>query len=583
MRLTPRHRSLDRVQRRSSALVLASLGLLLMALAVRLIYISIGLGPRLLTMADQQHRGHAVIPARRGMIFDARGRIVALSKEAPDVFVDPARIDDVDSLTAQLAARVNLPESEIAAKIQARAASRFVPIASRVDPITADAVKALRSPGVGLVQRPQRVYPLGDSLGQVLGWVGRDGNGMGGVELRFDQHLRGCNGRRTTIRDARRRALERSPQGSQPPVDGGHIVLTIDAVIQRIAEQALARSVEHFEAESGVAIVMAPSSGDILAMACVPTFDPNQPFTPQTAWLRRNRAVTDPVEPGSTFKPFIASGALEGGFISTTEKIDCQMGSHRFGRRLITDTKPNGLLDLRGIVTKSSNIGMGFIAHRMGNEVLYETVRRFGFGQRTGIEYPGENSGVVYPLHRWTSYSTNSIPIGYELLVTPLQLIRGFAAIVNDGVLVRPRLVRKLLGPDGHVLEQYDQPDPAQRVMSPTVARYVAREILVSVVEEGGGRTAKTGPYRVLGKTGTVKLTHPGGRGYEAGAYLGLFVGAAPVDDPRIVVLAMVRRPNPARGYYGAKVAAPVVGEIIVKTLPYLEAPPDDSVAMTDL
>jgi len=583
MRLTLRHSSLDRVQRRSSAFVLASLGLLLMALAVRLIYISIGLGPRLLTMAERQHRGQSVIPARRGMIFDARGRIVALSQEAPDVFVDPAWIDDIDSLTAQLSPRVNVPESEIAGKIRARAASRFVPIASRVDPVTADAVKALGLPGVGLIQRPQRIYPLGASLGQVLGWVGRDGNGMGGLELQYDQHLAGRNGRRATIRDARRRALERSLQGSQPPVDGGHVVLTIDAVVQRIAEEALARSVEHFEAESGVAIVMSPSNGDVLAMACVPTFNPNRPFTPQTAWLRRNRAVTDPVEPGSTFKPFVASGALEGGFVSTTEKIDCQMGSHRFGRRLVTDTKPNGPLDLRGIITKSSNIGMGFIAHRMGNEVLYDTVRRFGFGERTGIEYPGESSGVVYPLHRWTSYSTNSIPIGYEVLVTPLQLIRGFAAIVNDGVLVQPRLIRKLLGPDGQDLEQSDWPRMGRQVMAPDLARYMSREILVSVVEEGGGRGARTGPYRVLGKTGTAKLTPPGARGYEAGAYLGLFVGAAPVDNPRIVVLAMVRRPNPAKGYYGGKVAAPVVGEIITKTLPYLEVPPDEPVGITDL
>lgn len=583
MDMTLSGRSLDRIQRRSSAILLTALGLLLVALTVRLLYVSIALGPRLLAMAEQQHNGFSIIPARRGMILDARGRIVALSREVPDVFVDPAWIDDIDNFAAQLSTRVNIPESQIAQKIRDREASRFVPIVSRVDPVTAEAVRAMNFRAVGLTKRAQRVYPLGESMAQVLGWVGRDGHGMGGLELQCDQHLRGRGGRQATIRDARRRALGRSPQASRPPVDGGHLVLTIDAVIQRIAEQALARSVERFEAESGVAIVMSPTSGDILAMACIPSFDPNQPFTPQTAWLRRNRAVTDPVEPGSTFKPFIACRALDGGFISRTESIDCQMGSHRFGRRLITDTKPNGILNLKGIITKSSNIGMGLIAHRMGNEVLYDTVRQFGFGERTGIEYPGESAGVVYPLHRWTSYSTTSIPIGYELLVTPLQLISGFAAIVNDGVLVRPRLIKTKLGPDGTVLETFRQPQVVRRAVTTEVARYIAREILVSVVENGGGHRAKTGRYRVLGKTGTPKLVAADGGGYEPGAYLGLFLGAAPATDPRIVVLAVVRRPNPATGYYGGTVAAPAVGEIIAKTLPYLEVPPDEPVALTDL
>ncbi len=583
MRMTLSGRSVDRIQRRSSAILLTMMGLFLAALAVRLVYISIAMGPQLLAMADQQHRGYSVVPARRGMILDARGRMVALSRHIPDVFVDPAWIDDVDSFAAQLSPRVNIPESEIAERIRNRNGSRFVPIASRVDPVTAEAVRALNLPAVGLTERAQRVYPLGNSMSQVLGWVGRDGDGMGGIELQCNAHLRGRDGHRETIRDARRRALGRWPRASLPPVDGGHVVLTIDAVIQRITEQALARSVEHFEAESGVAIVMSPSDGEILAVACVPTFDPNGPFTPQSAWLRRNRAVTDPVEPGSTFKPFIACGALEGGFISPTESIDCQMGSYRFGNRLITDTKPNGFLDLRGIITNSSNIGMGFVAQRMGNEALYETVRRFGFGRPTGIEYPGESAGVVYPLHRWTSYSTTSIPIGYEILVTPLQLITGFAAIVNDGVLVRPRLIKTLLGPDGTVFRTFEQPEVVRRAVSSEIAGYIAQDILVSVVEDGGGHRAKTGPYRVLGKTGTPKLACVDRSGYEPGAYLGLFVGAAPASDPKIAVLAMVRRPNAEIGYYGGTVAAPVVGEIIAKTLPYLGVPPAESVASIGL
>jgi cell division protein FtsI (penicillin-binding protein 3) len=259
------------------------------------------------------------------------------------------------------------------------------------------------------------------------------------------------------------------------------------------------------------------------------------------------------------------------------------MGSHRFGRRLVRDTKPYGLLDLRGIITHSSNIGMGIIAHRMGNEVLYETVRRFGFGRRTGIECPGESAGVVYPLSRWTSYSTTSVPTGYELLVTPLQLINAFAAIVNDGILMKPRLVKKLLGPDGEVLQSFDAPVILGRATSSEVARYVAQELLVSVVENGGGHRAKTGPYRVLGKTGTAKLAYPDRGGYQDGAFLGLFVGAAPALNPQVVAMAMIRRPNPDIGYYGGKVAAPVVGEILAKTLAYLEVPPDKPAGASSL
>jgi cell division protein FtsI/penicillin-binding protein 2 len=559
------------------------MGVLLIALGVRLVYVSSVLSPRLMTMAETQRRGGAAVPARRGMILDARGRIVALSREVPDVFVDPARVEDIDDLAARLSPRVNVAASEIVGRIRARERSRFVPVARRVDPVTAEAVEDLALQAVGLTAEDQRVYPLGASMGQVLGWVGRDGRGMGGIELGCDEHLRGTDGRHNTIRDARRRALGPGLEPSKPPVDGGHVVLTIDAIIQRIAEQALTKGVAAVEAESGVAIVLSPTTGEVLAMACEPTFDPNEPFTPETAWIRRNRAVTDPVEPGSTFKPFVACGALEGGFVSATEKIDCRMGTHRFGRRLVTDTKPRGHLDLRGIIVKSSNIGMGFIAHRMGNEVLYDTVRRFGFGRRTGIECPGECSGVVYPLRHWTTYSTTSIPIGYEILVTPLQLATAFAAIVNDGVLLKPRLIKAYLGPDGRVLRRFDQPQIVRRVVASEVSRYMARDVLVAVVEEGGGHAAKSGPFRVLGKTGTAKLANVDRSGYEDGAYLGLFVGAAPAEAPEIVVIAMVRRPDPSIGYYGGKVAAPVVGEIILKTLPYLERPTDELPSTTDL
>ena len=566
---------LDRRQRLVGTTVLLGVMGLLLGLGGRLVHLQVTHRSRLLSHADQQQSSDSVIPARRGIIFDVRGRVVAITRRIADVFVDPAMTDDVEALAREVAPRVSLSPQDILEEIHRKPKSRFVVLARGVDDVSAEAVSAMKHPAVGLSFRSHRYYPLGASMAHVLGWVGTDGEGLAGVELSLDKHLRGRDGRRSTIRDARRRAVRRA--GGEPiaPVDGGHVVLTIDAEIQRMVEGALKQGVEHVEAQSGVAIVMSPDTGDILAMACYPTFDSNQPFRPAESDLRRNRAVTDPVEPGSTFKPIIVAGALDGGFVTRTEKIDCHNGRHYFGKRLMTDTKPSGLLDIRGIVAKSSNIGMGTIATRMGNEKLYVTVTAFGFGTPTRIELPGEGAGIVMPLKRWTSYSTTSIPIGYEILVTPLQLLNAFTAIINGGVLIQPRLVRAKLAPDSTPLESNESPQLVRRVVTSDTARFITHDLMAAVVEEGGAKKAQVGPYQVVGKTGTAKLTYPDRRGFEPGAYLSLFVGAAPADDPRIVVLTIIRRANPAIAYYGGQVSAPVVGEIIARALAYLQVPPD--------
>lgn len=572
---SPPNASLDRLQRRTGIIVLAGVGAILLALGGRLAYVHAVLGDRLLALATQQQSGRTPLPARRGMIFDSRGRVLALSRRIPDVFVDPVVAGDVGQLSAALAPRLNMSAETLQRKIESRPRSRFVVVARGVDDVTADAVRAMNHPGVGLSFRSKRYYPMGSSMAHVLGWVGMDGEGLEGLELAFDEHLRGHDGQLATIRDARRRALRAGNEPTVPPIDGGHLVLTLDAEVQRIVEEALAEGVERAEAQSGVMVVMSPITGDVLAMACYPAFDPNKPFLASEADLRRNRTITDPVEPGSTFKPIIAAEALDRGFISPTEKIDCHNGVHFFGSRRLTDTRPSGLLDIRGIIVRSSNIGIATIATRMGNDVLYETVRRFGFGEPTGVECPGEGAGLVYPLEKWNSFSTTSIPIGYEILVTPMQLLNAFATLINDGVRLRPRLVNSLLGPDARVIRSNHGPSVVRRVMSVEVARFVAGDLLVAVGEHGGGRRAQVGPYKVLGKTGTAKLTAPGRRGYEPGAYLALFVGAAPAHDPQLVAVTMIRRPNPRLGYYGSQVAAPVAGKVLARALAYLEVPPE--------
>lgn len=587
-------------QRRRCAVVLGGMMVLLIGLGGRLVHIQRTLGPRLTTLAQEQQQGALAIPATRGMILDVRGRTVAASRRQPDIFVDPSRVDDLPVFTQDLAARINVSPEEIRDRLARRPKSRYVIVAEHVDDVAADAVRSMHSPAVGLSDGQVRTYPLGRSVGQVVGLVGRDGHGLEGIELAYDKHLSGTDGQRSTIRDARRRALWRTEEHCKAPIDGGHVMLTIDAEIQRIAEAALEDSIGRFEAESGVSVVLSPATGEVLAMASWPAFDPNG-FDPP-GWsisevggrsgerpkrsegrpgdIRRNRAVTDPVEPGSTIKAFVACGALEGGFVSPTQMIDCHMGTYTIGRRVVRDVHPYGMMDISGIIKKSSNIGMTIIGERMGRQALSETMHRFGFGKPTGIECPGESPGMVQSLRNWKDGTTQSVSFGYEIMMTPLQLAAAFAAIVNDGVLMKPRVVKRLLGPDGTVVWANDAPVPARRAVSSSVAAYVVDKMLVGVVEEGTGRGASLADYQVLGKTGTAKLISPNHKGYEEDAYLSTFIGAAPARAPRVVALVMVRRPNPKIGYYGGTVAAPAVGRILAETLAYLQVPPDKQEAL---
>lgn len=570
--------NLDQFQRRAALAVFVAVAVVLCTLAGRLAYITTQYRAKLLADAKHLQESARVIPARRGMILDRAGRVVAATRYAPDIFVDPFGVKDLDALAMEIAPRLNLAPDDIVSRIQARPKSRYIVLAREVDDVTADAVRAMHDSRVGLTDHPVRYYPLGSSMAHVIGFVGRDGHGLEGIERRFDKHLHGTDGRRETIRDARRRALLPAAAASEPPVDGGHIVLTIDAEIQRIVEKILADQVSDRGAQSGVALMMDIHSGQLLAMACCPSFDLNNAGNVPVE-LRRNRAITDPVEPGSTFKMIIASGALDHNKVNLTEKIDCNNGRpYRFPGRSLQDTSPHGMLNLTGILTFSSNVGMGKIGMRMGPELLYDTITGFGFGRPTGIQLDGESGGLVHPLKDWSKLSPTSVAIGYEVMVTPLQLLNAYAATLNDGIQLRPTLVEAMLAPDGSVIRSFDEPDPLRRVSSSDTAHYMAREALVSAGLHGGGRRANKGRYRVLGKTGTAKLVYPDRKGYEPGAYLSLFVGAAPAHDPRVATVVAIRRPDASRGYYGSLVAAPAAGRILNETLSYLGVP-----APTDL
>lgn len=552
--------------------ILVGICLALVGLIGRLVYINTSLSDDLTVLVKAQQTGFRRVPGRRGFIFDAAGRIVAGTWLRPSVFADPALIHDIQSVAKRLAPILDLPAGQIEQILREHRSGRFCWLRRLVDRVDAEAIQALAIPGVGLQEEPERIFPMEALMAQTVGVVGLDGGGLEGMELVYDKHLRGSDGRRASVYDGgrRRRPIWLHEGLSVPERDGGHVVLTLDGVIQGFVEEQLQRTVAEFEAESGVGLVMSPRTGAILAMGQYPSFDPNH-YDHSPAALRRNRLVCDSVEPGSTFKPYVACGALLAGVVRRDERIFCYNGVHSFGGRVMHDSSPHGMLTFEEIITQSSNIGMGIIAERMGNLAVHNIVRAFGFGRRTGIEFPGESTGRLRPLSEWTRYSTTSIPIGQEIAVTPLQLATAFSAIVNGGQLLKPYLVKALLSPDGEVIESFEGGQVVRRVLPQSLADFLREEVLVGVVERGGGRRAAMKDWQMAGKTGTAQVSYQDQAGYEPGAYLASFVGAGPAHDPQVVVLVMIHKPRVELGYYGGVVAAPAVREIMERTLAYLE------------
>lgn len=550
------------------------------ALGGRVVYIQAAMSPRLLEYRDRQQRWTVSIPARRGLILDTKGRVLAGSESRPSVFADPKLISDIDLTSAKLAPILGTSQSAVRERIESRQGTRFCWLARKITPSSADAVRDQNLPGIGLITEPHRFYPNGFTLAHVLGFVNRESKGLEGLELEYDDTLRGTAGRYAAKCDVRRRPLWPELERICESQDGDHIVLTIDLVIQGYLEKAVERAVHEFQAESGVGVVMSPRSGDIVAMTSFPTFDPNTPQDFPIA-SKRNRCLTDPVEPGSIFKPFTMAGALAEGVADLDEKIDCGSGVWYFktgkSTRRLRDTHANGVLTFEEIVVKSSNIGMGRIGERLGNRRLHRYVTAFGFGNKTGIDLPGESRGIVLPLRRWNSYSTTSIPMGQEVAVTPLQLITAFSALACGGELPQPRIVRRILKANGQEAFDVGGSRGASRIVPESVARAVAQRVLVRMVNDSH-HDIKLEDYQMLGKTGTAQVPYRNRPGYEPDAYVSSFVGAAPAHDPQVAALVMIRRPRKSIGYYGGKVAGPAVKEVIARTLAYWRIPPDSDI-----
>lgn len=545
--------------------------LFLAVIAVKAAYLQIYQGAWLSRKAADQYEKSLVIEGRRGTIFDARHREMAVSIDVTSIAAYPRQLVDPTAAARALARPLGLNYRKLLPSLASKRS--FVWVKRQVTPKEAAAVQALNLHGVDFIPERSRFYPSKTLAAQVLGFTGTDGHGLEGVEFFFDTELRGAAESYTVLRDARGKSFSGVSQWIESHA-GRNVVLTLDRTVQYLTERALQEAVDEFDARSGMAIVMVPQTGAILALAHCPFFNPNV-FGAYDREKWRNRAITDPFEPGSTMKMFLAGAALETGQLTPNTIFFCENGKYRIGPNVVHDTHPHGWLSLQQIVKYSSNIGAVKITETMGRETLYNTLRNFGFGELTGIDCPGETAGSLSPYQRWTRIDAGAISFGQGVSVSALQLITAASAIANNGLLMKPFLVQAVTDRNGRLVKSF-APTEVRRVVSESTALRL-RKILRTVTTEGGtGVNAALEGFEVAGKTGTAQKTDERGR-YARGRYVASFLGFAPAMAPKVVILVLVDEPRKA--HYGGTVAAPAFRKIAHGTLNYLNVTPGSGTA----
>jgi cell division protein FtsI (penicillin-binding protein 3) len=508
----------------------------------------------------QQQRTLEVTP-KRGVLYDRNGRELAVSIGVDSVFAVPAEVTD-PLLVARRLAPV-LGQEATAVEDRLRSDRSFVWLKRKLDAAEAERVRALKLDGIYFQREYKRFYPKRELAAHVLGFVGIDENGLAGIEYGLDDVIRGQPQRLVLTADGRRRTVMRH---NQVPVEGASVVLTLDENIQYLAEQELAAAIAQTRARSGTLLVQDTRSGEILALANYPTFNPNQP-TAVPASRHVNSAVSMAYEPGSTFKVVTVAGALEEGLTHPSELIDCQQGSIEIAGHRIRDHKPFGLLTLRQVIQESSDIGAIKIGLRLGNERMYEHIRRWRFGQPTGIELPAESRGMLRPARNWSRISIGAVSMGQEVAITTLQLAAAVSAIGNGGVWVQPHVVRKIIRRN-----QGEETTSAanERILPERVAEEL-RRMLAGVVRQGTGQRAQPAGYTAAGKTGTAQKIDESGT-YSPTDFIASFAGFAPAEDPVLTVAVVLDSPR-GKLYHGGEVAAPVFASMVERTLAYLNVP----------
>lgn len=517
--------------------------------------------------AEQGYSKYLTIKGERGQILDRHLNKLGTSIDAPTITADPSQIVDPARTAASLSRILNIKQNDLKANLSKD--RRFVVIARKVSPAQARQIRELNIQGIYPKNDSKRFYPNRNLAAQVIGFTGKDDSGLEGLEFKYNAVLEGEAVKIKVTKDGTGRVLD-IHKNRRNQLKGNSLVLTIDKKIQFLSERTLEQTVKAHQAKSGMALVMQPATGELLAIAHYPGFNPNN-FRASNKDTYRNRALTDAFEPGSVIKVFTAAAALEKGF--TPKSIFfCENGEYRIGKYTIHDTHPRGWLTLNQIIKFSSNIGVTKVSETIGRETLHDYLNNFGFGLKTGVGCPGETNGSLLPHRRWSKIDTSAISFGQGLSVSAIQLISGISAIANDGVLMKPMLIKKIISNKGHDLKVF-QPLQLRRVVSPQTAAQVKTMMNLVVQKEGTGTKAAMEGYRVCGKTSTAQKARRGRAGYEKNKYIAGFVGFAPQENPALAILVVIDEPK--KQHYGGEVAAPAFKTIMAQSFNYLNIAPE--------
>jgi cell division protein FtsI (penicillin-binding protein 3) len=546
----------------------ALFGLLFMAVSGQAFKLQILQHEDMVKKAERQHQRVVPLIPARGAIMDCNGNNLAVSVEMQSCYAEHRNIEDVEGTAAVLAPFLEMPAHEIAQKING--ARNFTWLARRLPPEKAVQIKNLKLRGIGFAPETKRFYPNSEVAAHVIGFTGSDPAGLDGVELKYDSVILGNTGYLVTERDALGRDIAPKAELIKSSSPGKNIVLTLDKNIQYIAERELGKAVIASGAKNGMALVMEPDTGKILAMANYPAFNPNS-FSRHSQAELRNRVVADSFEPGSTFKTFLIAAALEEKLVKPTDTINCENGKYTIANHTIHDTHPYGRLSISDILKHSSNIGAAKIGFKLGDDRLARYLRNFGFGDRSGIDLPGESLGNIRGKQRWYGIDLATISFGQGVTTSAIQLTAAMSAVANGGNLMKPYVVERIQDDDGNVSQNFT-PQLMRRVVSSDTAHKVIGMMEGVTAEGGTGANAAVEGFRVAGKTGTAQKADPVTRRYSVSKRTASFIGFIPADRPKLTILVVIDEPKTSP--YGGVVAAPAFNGIALNTLAYLKIVP---------
>ena len=528
----------------------------------RLFFIQFFRSNYLRSIARKQHNQLVELEPRRGTIYDCRLKAQASNMSLDSLYAVPTAIKDKEKVIDQLLPILGIERSYLQERLNRQKA--FIWLVRKLPPEKSEAIKRLKIKGLGFLKETKRIYPNSYLASHVIGFSGMDNTGLEGAERDYNNYLKGIPGWAIFLRDARQKKLD-IWEKMVLPVDGMDLVLTIDEVIQYIAERELDKAFEKFHAKAASIVVMDPYTGRILAMASRPTYDLND-HSQVNKDAMRNRVICDLFEPGSVFKIVTASAALEEKKVVEEDTFFCENGSYQIGGRILHDHRPHGTLTFRQVIEESSNIGTVKVAQLLGPDMLYRYIRAFGFGSKLGIDLSGEISGIIRPPRLWSKTSMSALPMGQEVGVTTLQLASAISVIANGGQLMKPYIIDSVRDSQGRIIKQ-NKPVLIRKVISVDTALRI-KKILTGVIEEGTGRLGKVFGFSAAGKTGTAQKLEPNGS-YSHNKFIASFIGFSPAEDPILTIVITVDEPHPV--YFGGVVAAPVFQKVASDAIRYIK------------